>query len=94
MRDTKKRILSAGLIFALLIAQSQVLYGQEPAPDAAPPSSPAPQSAEQIQALVAPIALYPDALVAQVLSGATYPDQIALGAELAVGAQGFDRSSH
>ena len=28
--------------------------------------------------LVAPIALYPDALVAQVLSGATYPDQIAV----------------
>jgi hypothetical protein len=39
---------------------------------------PAPQSAEQIQALVAPIALYPDALVAQVLSGATFPDQVAL----------------
>ena len=78
MRDTVKAILSAGLIFALLIAQSQNLYGQQPAPDAAPPSSPAPQSAEQIQALVAPIALYPDALVAQVLSGATYPDQIAV----------------
>ncbi|HEY6309031.1 MAG TPA: DUF3300 domain-containing protein, partial [Candidatus Angelobacter sp.] len=41
-------------------------------------SGPAPQSPEQIQALVAPIALYPDALVAQVLSAATFPDQIAL----------------
>jgi hypothetical protein len=78
MRGTIKEILSAGLIFTLLIAQSQVLYGQEPASDAAPPSSPAPQSAEQIQALVAPVALYPDALVAQVLSAATYPDQIAV----------------
>ena len=38
----------------------------------------APQSAAQIQALVAPIALYPDALVAQVLSGSTFPDQIAV----------------
>jgi uncharacterized membrane protein YgcG len=28
--------------------------------------------------LVAPIALYPDALVAQILSGATFPDQIAV----------------
>jgi Protein of unknown function (DUF3300) len=28
--------------------------------------------------LVAPIALYPDALVAQVLSGSTFPDQVAL----------------
>jgi len=43
-----------------------------------PEAAPAPQSAEQIQALVAPIALYPDALVAQVLSGSTFPDQIAL----------------
>jgi hypothetical protein len=31
-----------------------------------------------LQALVAPIALYPDALVAQVLSAATFPDQVAL----------------
>lgn len=43
-----------------------------------PSEQPAPHSAEQIQALVAPIALYPDALVAQILSGATFPDQIAL----------------
>jgi hypothetical protein len=33
-------------------------------------------SAEQIEQLVAPIALYPDSLVAQVLTGATYPAQI------------------
>jgi hypothetical protein len=46
--------------------------------DQEPPSGPAPESAEQIQALVAPIALYPDALVAQILTGATFPDQIAL----------------
>jgi hypothetical protein len=34
------------------------------------------QTPEQLQRLVAPIALYPDALVAQVLAAATYPDQI------------------
>lgn len=34
------------------------------------------ESAEQLQQLVAPIALYPDALVAQILPAATYPDQI------------------
>ena len=33
-------------------------------------------SAKEIENLVAPIALYPDALVAQVLAGATFPDQI------------------
>src|SRR3977135_2240891 len=34
------------------------------------------QSPAQLQQLVAPIALYPDALVAQILAGATYPDQV------------------
>src|SRR6516225_10345184 len=38
----------------------------------------APMSALQLQALVAPIALYPDPLVAQVLAGATFPDQVAV----------------
>ena len=32
-------------------------------------------AASELDALVAPIALYPDALVAQVLGAATYPDQ-------------------
>lgn len=36
-----------------------------------------PLTAAELQALVAPIALYPDALVAQVLSAATFPDQVA-----------------
>ncbi len=34
------------------------------------------QSPEQLQQLVAPIALYPDALVAQVLAASTYPTEI------------------
>src|ERR1700746_834193 len=41
--------------------------------------SPAPapqQSPQELQQLVAPIALYPDALVAQILAAATYPTQI------------------
>src|SRR6202049_1677259 len=33
-------------------------------------------SAQELQQLVAPIALYPDALVAQILAAATYPTQI------------------
>jgi hypothetical protein len=33
-------------------------------------------SASELQSMVAPIALYPDALLAQVLAGATYPTQI------------------
>jgi hypothetical protein len=34
------------------------------------------QSPEQLQQLVAPIALYPDALVAQILAAATYPSEV------------------
>ena len=37
-----------------------------------------PMSAAELQGLVAPIALYPDALVAQILSAATFPDQVAI----------------
>jgi hypothetical protein len=43
--------------------------GQSPAPAAK-------QSAQELQQLVAPIALYPDALVAQILAASTYPTQI------------------
>jgi hypothetical protein len=37
----------------------------------------APLSAQELQQLVAPIALYPDSLVAQILGAATFPDQVA-----------------
>src|SRR5882672_4107650 len=36
----------------------------------------APETPEQLQQLVAPIALYPDALVAQILAASTYPAQV------------------
>ena len=43
-----------------------------------PPAPPQeqPLSAEQLNQLTAPIALYPDALVAQILAAATYPTQV------------------
>ncbi|MFY9983991.1 MAG: DUF3300 domain-containing protein [Chthoniobacterales bacterium] len=48
-------------------------------PIATPASQPAPQavqqSSEQLRELVAPIALYPDPLVGQVLAAATYPGE-------------------
>ena len=49
---------------------SQQGYGQAPAPAQ-------PLNAAQLEQLVAPIALYPDALVAQVLAASTYPGQVA-----------------
>ena len=41
-----------------------------------PPASTGKQSPQELQQLVAPIALYPDALVAQILAASTYPTQI------------------
>jgi uncharacterized membrane protein YgcG len=48
------------------------------APPAPPPDKPAPShlTPEQLHQLVAPIALYPDALVAQILAASAYPTQI------------------
>ncbi len=53
-------------------------YGNgAPAPAyGAPSSAYQPLPPEQLDSLVAPIALYPDSLVAQILAGATYPAQL------------------
>src|ERR1700722_9859608 len=40
------------------------------------PAQAAQQSPEQLQELVAPIALYPDALIAQILAAASYPAEV------------------
>jgi Protein of unknown function (DUF3300) len=49
--------------------------------NAAQAPAPAPLSADQLNSLVAPIALYPDALVAQVLAASTNPEQVAFADE-------------
>src|SRR6266852_6671136 len=41
-----------------------------------PPPQAAQQSSDQLQQLVAPIALYPDGLIAQILPAATFPAEI------------------
>jgi Protein of unknown function (DUF3300) len=75
-----KQLLAATLPFLLVIdAMSFQACGQQPAPEEPTGYSGqgAPLSAEDLQQLVAPIALYPDALVAQILGAATFPDQVA-----------------
>ena len=47
---------------------------QSAAETATPPV--ATQTPEELQQLVTPVALYPDALVSQMLAGATYPTEI------------------
>jgi hypothetical protein len=59
-------------------------------PEYAQPQAPVQQALgpDQLEQLVAPIALYPDALVAQVLAAATYPAQV-VGADHWLQAQGY-----
>ena len=76
-----KKIFSVALSIILATVSSQMLYGfqnESPGGDTGNPTDPAPQSAAELQALVAPIALYPDSLVAQILAAATFPDQVAI----------------
>jgi hypothetical protein len=74
-------ILSASLLGAVLALSACQKQDAAPSTAAAAPAAPAtppytPPTAQQLSQMVAPIALFPDKLVAQVLAGATYPDQI------------------
>src|SRR5690242_21200052 len=76
-----QKMLCISLSLLLVIAKTPFTAGaQEPSPSGASEYSGqgAPLSAQELQQLVAPIALYPDALVAQICSAATFPDQVAL----------------
>jgi uncharacterized protein DUF3300 len=64
-------VLSAIVILAVAAGSAQ---GSQPTTPA--PVQLAQQTPEQLQQLVAPIALYPDALVAQILAASTYPAQV------------------
>jgi hypothetical protein len=80
-----RKFLSVMLSFILVTTSPQMLHGYQtasspPPADTGNPTDPAPQSAAELQALVAPIALYPDALVAQILTASTFPDQVAIDA--------------
>lgn len=72
------------LVLGLLLAVPVATWAQTPASppvQATPSQAPAPPlaellKAEQLEALVAPIALYPDELLANVLAAATYPLEV------------------
>ncbi|HTC40423.1 MAG TPA: DUF3300 domain-containing protein [Candidatus Acidoferrales bacterium] len=78
-------VLSFALLFAtcpLSVSAAQD-PGAPPPQDQAAPQGQTPQgppyntqTPEQLQQLVAPIALYPDSLVAQILAASTFPEQI------------------
>jgi len=79
-----KIVLICVLSCAVALATSASLFAAPPNQNDAPPDQPQGQdqpmssqlTPEQLQELVAPIALYPDALVAQILAASAYPTQI------------------
>jgi len=68
-------VLAASLLVATVVAENPAVAQQQPA--AAPPAAAAqgaPANKQQeLDQLLAPIALYPDAPIAQILMASTYP---------------------
>ena len=75
------RLIVAAVTATLVIDPLVFAYAQQP-PAAAPPASGAPQasgktfSQQDLDELLAPVALYPDALLAQVLMASTSPLEV------------------
>jgi hypothetical protein len=77
----ERQILVSLLSLALLFSTfPQELWAAQDAQAPAQPAAQAPpytqQTPDQLQQLVAPIALYPDSLVAQILAASTFPEQV------------------
>lgn len=71
------RSVCAGLLCTALLAPGSSLFAQATPQAPAPDQTAAPKiPAVQLESLVAPIALYPDKLLAQVLVASTYPLEI------------------
>ncbi|SDE44154.1 DUF3300 domain-containing protein [Paraburkholderia lycopersici] len=75
--------MKTNAVLTILVVLVMAAHGQSPAQAQMPPSMPVPvqQTAPQItpqelDAMLAPIALYPDPLVAQILMAATYPLEV------------------
>jgi hypothetical protein len=64
-------VLSSTLLFTI---GPQTVFAEQDAQPQAPAH--AQQTPDQLQQLVAPIALYPDSLVAQILAASTFPEQV------------------
>jgi len=81
IRTFMKQLVAIALSFLFIFpAELAEAAGQQPAPTESTGYSGqgAPLSAAELQQILAPIALYPDALVAQILGASTFPDQVAL----------------
>ena len=77
LKKTLAYVLSWVLVFATIPGEA---WSQTTQPDQHPSytGQGAPLTTQELDSLVSPIALYPDALVAQILGAATFPDQVAV----------------
>ena len=93
-RNTRKtkitiRWIAAPLVVFFAIGLFAALsFAQAPLPDAPPPDAPPPQAPpyyppQELQRLVSPIALYPDPLLAQILTASTFSNDIPAAAQWA-----------
>jgi len=81
LRIAQQALPSLLALVLLCAAYPQCLVAQDPqdqqSPAHVPPGAPyMQQTPEQLEQLVAPIALYPDSLVAQILAASTFPEQV------------------
>lgn len=80
IRSPRQQFLAILVSCVLICASTPIDLGaqQSPAPSQPYSGQGAPLTEQELQALAAPIALYPDALVAQILAAATYTDQVTI----------------
>src|ERR1044072_9376282 len=78
----KRAITFCGSTIIAVLVACQAGLAQTPSPTPAPAAAPAadkrtpPFKKEELEALLAPIALYPDALLAQIFMASTYPLEV------------------
>jgi hypothetical protein len=78
LRVAEQALASLLALVLLCAAYPQRLVAQDQqSPTQVPPGAPyMQQTPDQLEQLVAPIALYPDSLVAQILAASAFPEQI------------------
>ncbi|HYB57015.1 MAG TPA: DUF3300 domain-containing protein [Alphaproteobacteria bacterium] len=84
MKARLLRIAAGVLVLLLALATSGTAQVPPPPPGQAPPPPPgaaaAPMSPQQLDQMLAPVALYPDPLLMEVLTAATYPLEVSQAA--------------
>jgi hypothetical protein len=73
-----KQLLAAIISGSLIVTNSALGFAAAPVAGQQNPAPAGNQTPAQLQQLVAPVALYPDELIAEVLAAATYPSQVVI----------------